>query len=256
MNYFYFFKVTLSYFDDERKTFFITPDQSETDELGVPFSENDLQDTAEFKEFVKATKADIIDVDYTEFAVEYDPKKSDILSNPVTAESFAELEKRGLIKVIDENQFILLLKKKKRSGGGSKFPIVWIVWIAAVLVFALGVFAYRELSKRSNENDTSDISAALEISSDEISDSDSESEASGASSDDSSAGASESSNISSVNSSTQSTALSTASTTAPAPKPSEAVSSVASSVTASQSRPTESSEETHEVVTASSNVSD
>lgn len=121
MNYFYFFKVTLSYFDDERKTFFITPDQSETDEQGVPFSENELQDTAEFKEFVKKTKADIIDVDYIEYAVEYDPKKSDILSKPVTSESFAELENSGQLNVIDENQIILVLKKKKRnkSGGGS-----------------------------------------------------------------------------------------------------------------------------------------
>lgn len=256
MNCFYFFKVTLSYFDDERKTFFITPDQSETDEQGVPFSENDLQDTAEFKEFVKTTKADIIDVDYTEFAVEYDPKKSDILSKPVTEDSFAELEKRGLLKVVDENQFLLLFKKQKKQGGKSKMPIVCVI-IAAVVV--IGVCAYGALGRRSAENsatDTSDLSDVPESNSDEISDSGSESKASGSSSDDSSAGASasESSDNSSVNSSTQSTASSTTSTTAP--EPSEAVSSVASSVPSSQSSYGTSSDETHEAVTASSDVAD
>lgn len=205
MNYFYFFKVTLSYFDDERKTFFITPDQSETDEQGVPFSENELQDTAEFKEFVKKTKADIIDVDYIEYAVEYDPKKSDILSKPVTSESFAELENSGQLNVIDENQIILVLKKKKRnkSGDGSKFPIICIVWIAAVIVLALGLFAYRELIKRSPENGTSDLSVvseALENNSDVPSDSGSEDEISYASSDENSSDVTESGNNSSTNS--------------------------------------------------------
>lgn len=131
MNYFYFFKVTLIYFDDERKTFFITPDQSETDDRGVPFSENELLDTAEFKEFVKKTKADIIDIDYIEYAVEYDPKKSDILSKPVTPESFAELEKSGQLNIIDENQLLLCLKRKKPSKGSSKLHIICLVSAAA-----------------------------------------------------------------------------------------------------------------------------
>lgn len=200
MNYFYFFKVTLSYFDDERKTFFITPDQSETDELGVPFSENDLQDTAEFKDFVKKTKADIIDVDYTEYAVEYDPKKSDILNSPVTSESFAELEKSELLNIIDENQFILVLKKKKRTkSGGSKIPIVCIMVAAIVVLGACAYSAYKELSKRyfeSETSDMSDVSEALELNSDETSDGGSEDEISDAGSDDSSSDISESNNSS------------------------------------------------------------
>lgn len=193
MNKFYFFKVTLSYFDDERKTFFITPDQSETDEQGVPFSENDLQNTAEFKDFVKKTKADIIDVDYTEYAVEYDPKKSDILNKPVTSESFSELEKSGLLNIIDENQFPSILKKTKKQSGGSKLPVVCIM-VAAIVV--LGACAYKELSKRSFESETSDNSEALELNSDETSDSGSEDEISDASSGDSYSDISESNNSS------------------------------------------------------------
>lgn len=244
MNYFYFFKVTLSYFDDERKTFFITPDQSETDEQGVPFSENDLQDTAEFKEFVKTTKADIIDVDYTEFAVEYDPKKSDILHKPVTDESFTELEKSGLPKIIDENQIILVLKTKKRYKSGSRLPILWGVWIATVIVFALVAVAFKDYIKRNFENGTSDISVVSE-GSEEMSESESGVESI---SDEQSAAESI------PNTAESSTSLTT--TSATALEPSESVSSDASSVTTSQSIPAESSEETHEAVTVSSDVSD
>ncbi len=139
MNKFYFFKVVLSYFDDERKTFFITPDQSETDEDGIPFSENDLRNTAEFKEFIKKTKADVIDVDYVEYAVEYDPKKSEIINKPITDEIFKELEKDGQLEIVDENQFLILVKiKKQSSGGASKVHIVCLI-VAAVIV--LGVLA-------------------------------------------------------------------------------------------------------------------
>lgn len=196
MSYFYFFKVTLSYFDDERKTFFITPDQSETDENGVPFSESELQFMAEFKEFAKKTKADIIDVDYIEYALEYDPKKSDILNKPITSESFAELEKSGSLEVVDENQFPIILKKSKKSGGGSKLPIVFII-IAAVAV--VGVLAAGELKKRFTENETSDLPVSSEVMELNSEDS-SEDEISDTSSDDNSSDVSESNNNSSTNS--------------------------------------------------------
>lgn len=245
MNKFYFFKITLNYFDDEQKTFFITPDQSETDEQGVPFSENVLRNTEEFKEFVKATKADIIDVDYTEFAVEYDSKRSDILNKPITDDSFAELEKSGRLEIVDENQFLILLKKTaggKKSRGGYLFPVI------AVAAFVIGILAGASFKGKGSSSDNSDTSSEVY----EVSENTSESESGAESISD------EQSAVESVpntaESSTQSTASSTASTTAP--EPSEAVSSVASSVTVSQSRPAESSEETHEAVTASSDVSD
>lgn len=191
---FYFFKVTLSYFDDEKKTFFITPDQSETDDNGVPFSENGLQNTPEFREFVKKTKADVVDVDYTEYAVEYEPKKSDILNNPVTSESFAELEKSGQYEIVDQNQFILVLKKQKKSSSGFNKSYVVCLMIAAVIV--LGVLAYGALNKRNTENVTSNISDVSEVSEtslDDVSDNSSEDEISDTSSEESSSALDESS---------------------------------------------------------------
>lgn len=159
---FYFFKVTLSYFDDEQKTFFITPDQSETDEDGIPFSENDLQNTPEFKEFAKTTKADIIDVDYIEYALEYDPKKSDILNKPVTPERFAELEESGQLEVVDENQFLLCLKAKKTpKGGGSKLHIICLI-AAAVIVLGL-LFASASGTKKGGDSESEVSSGISEV---------------------------------------------------------------------------------------------
>lgn len=252
MNKFYFFKITLNYFDDEQKTFFITPDQSETDEQGVPFSENVLRNTEEFKEFVKATKADIIDVDYTEFAVEYDPKRSDILNKPITDDSFAELEKSGRLEIVDENQFLILLKKTaggKKSKGGYLLPLI------AAAAFVIGILAGASFKGKGSSSDNSDTSSEVY----EVSEDTSESESGAESISD------EQSSVESVPNTAESVTLSTASSTASttAPEPSEAVSSVvssdtsvASSDTSSQSRPAESSEETHEAVTASSDVSD
>lgn len=195
---FYFFKVTLSYFDDEKKTFFITPDQSETDDNGVPFSENGLQNTPEFREFVKKTKATLIDVDYTEYAVEYEPKKSDLLNKPVTSESFAELEKSGQYEIVDQNQFqfILVLKKQKKSSSRSNKSYVVCLMIAAVIVLGVLAYAYGALNKRNTENVTSNISASSEvseISSDDVSDNSGEDEISDTSSEENSSALDESS---------------------------------------------------------------
>lgn len=139
---FYFFKVTLSFFDDEKTEFFITPNQSETDDEGIPFSEYDMQNTPEFKEFVKRTKADVIDVDYTEFAAEIDPKKSEeILNNPVTPETFAKLESERRLNVVDENQLILVLKGKKKAKGKSNGGMFAVIGIALILLIALGALS-------------------------------------------------------------------------------------------------------------------
>lgn len=149
---FYFFKVTLRYFDDTQKEFFITPDQSETDEEGVPFSEINLRNTPEFKEFVKKNKADIIDVDYTEYAAEYDPKHSELLSEPIGADSFSGLEKGGKLSVVEENQFLISLKALPKGKNSSKLPVVCVM-IAGVIV--LGMFAYGELNKRGKKETSS-----------------------------------------------------------------------------------------------------
>lgn len=269
MKYFYFFKVTLSYFDDEEKTFFITPDQSETDEQGIPFSENELRNTEEFKEFVKMTKADVIDVAYIEYAVEYDPKKSDILGKPVTQESFAELDKSGRIEVVDENQFPVLLKKKTSSGSKSGIGTYLIICAAAFVVGILAGASFKGGNSGTSEttSETPEVSETSEGASDSESSAESVPDEQSAVESIISVGEmSESTpDVSAVQSApekppVQSTASATTSTTATvsstAPKPSEAVSSVASSVTSSQSSTGTSSEGTHEAVTASSDVSD
>ena len=177
---FYFFKVTLSYFDDEKTEFFVTPDQSETDDEGIPFSENDLQNTSEFKEFVKKTKADVIDVDYIEFAAEIDPKKSEeILNNPITSEMFRELESGRQLQIVDENQFLLILKKTKKSKGKSNGGIFAVIGIAIVLLLAVG--AMSQSGKHTDDTTTtsdmeSEVESSAESDNSEISDSYVESE--------------------------------------------------------------------------------
>lgn len=160
MNKFYFFKVTLSYFDDKKITFFITPDQSEKDDEGMPFSEDNLRNTAEFKDFVKTTKADVIDIDYIEYAVDYDPKKSEILGSSITEESFSSLENGSQLEVVDQNQFLILVKKQSK-GSSSKTVIIWVLAATAVVIMMLlfgmekGGFFGEPTSENSVTSDTS-----------------------------------------------------------------------------------------------------
>lgn len=259
MNKFYFFKVTLNYFDDETKTFFITPDQSETDERGVPFSENDLRNTEDFKEFVKATKSYIIDVDYTEYAAEYDPKKHDITGKPVTSESFEELMQSGQLEIVDENQFLLLLREKKTSGG-NKSKLVYSAAIF-VAVFLIGIFTGAALKGGKSDNPSSGASEVSEVS-ENVSEETSEAPESSVEStvneleeppvsesvpnvSEAPESTAETSSVQSAVQPPQSSAASTASTSVS--KPPETVSSSSSSAASSQSRPTESGGDTHEV---------
>ncbi len=181
MNKFFFFKVVLSYFDDERRTFFITPDQSGTDEEGVPFSENDLHNTAEFKEFVKKTKADVIDVDYIEYAVEYDPKKSVVLGSPITDESFSALENGGQLEIIDQNQFPIILKKPSK-GGGSKNYIFFLIFAAVIVLMVLFISAAKgglfgdDMSESESSSETESDTGISDGESSETSDESSNSE--------------------------------------------------------------------------------
>ena len=65
----YFFRVEISSFDDERKTLFIVPEQTEDDFSSVPFSEKQLTQTAAYKQFVKETKTNVVDVSYELFKI-------------------------------------------------------------------------------------------------------------------------------------------------------------------------------------------
>lgn len=161
---FYFFRVTLSYFDDKRRTFFITPEQSRRDAEGIPFSESDLKNTVEFKDFVNKLKADVVDVDYTEYAAELDEKNSGYYTEQVTLDIFSELSEKGIIRVVDENQFAIVLRRTNsgsKSGGGTKM-LIPIAAIAVVLL--IGGFAASRYSKKGESNSSSVVSDISEIS--------------------------------------------------------------------------------------------
>lgn len=165
MDKFYFFKVTLVYYDDVTETFFITPDQSERDEDGIPFSEQELRDTPEFKAFVKKNKADVVDVKYVEYAVEKDENKTVILGSDITAESFKTLENHDELEIVEQNEFPLIIKQTKKAGGGSKMHYVCLA-AAAVAVFAF-LFANAPKMGKMQEEDSSSSEISEEISSDE-----------------------------------------------------------------------------------------
>lgn len=192
MDKFYFFKVTLIYFDDITETLFITPDQTDVDEEGIPFSENELRNNAEFKAFVKKNKADVVDVKYVEYAVEKD-NKTVILGSDITAESFATLENHDELEVVDKNEFPLILKQTKKAGGGSKMHFFCLA-AAAVAVFAFLFANAPKMGKMQEDSSGSDISE--EISSEEIETTSSE-ESSSSSSSSSDTSSSESTNSSS-----------------------------------------------------------
>ncbi len=157
---YYFFKVTLRYFDDESTTFYITPDQSDTDDEGIPFSETDLTNTQEFKDFVKINKADIVDVEYTEYKVTADGKNDNLSDKEMSQELFEEIERKGgLLKIIDENDFPIIVKKIK-SSGGNKNKMLYIGIIAAAVV-VLGLLAASAFVKKDGDtsSNSSDVSS-------------------------------------------------------------------------------------------------
>lgn len=172
MDKFYFFKVTLVYYDDVTETFFITPDQSERDEDGIPFSEQELRDTPEFKAFVKKYKADVVDVKYVEYAVEKDENKTVILGSDITAESYKTLENHDELEIVDKNEFPVIIKQTKKAGGGSKMHYVCLA-AAAVAVFAflfanapkMGKIPYDESSSSDYSEETGSDSETLSSSS-------------------------------------------------------------------------------------------
>lgn len=164
MDKFYFFKVTLIYYDDVTETLFITPDQTDADEEGIPFSEQELRENAEFKAFVKKNKVDVVDVKYVEYAVDKD-NKTVILGSDITKESFKTLENHDELEIIEENEFPLILKQTKKASGGSKMHYICLA--AAAIVVLMFLFANAPKMGKMQEEDSSSSEISEEISSDE-----------------------------------------------------------------------------------------
>ncbi len=233
MDKFYFFKVTLIYYDDVTETLFITPDQTDVDEEGIPFSEQELRENAEFKAFVKKNKVDVVDVKYVEYAVDKD-NKTVILGSDITKESFKTLENHDELEIIEENEFPLILKQTKKSSGGSKMHYICLA--AAAIVVLMFLFANAPKMGKMQEEDSSSSEISEGISSDE-------SEAT--SSDESSSSSAEISSSSSTSTSSSSSSSDTSS--------SESADSSSSETESSEDESSSSSTET--IVSTSTSVS-
>ena len=86
----YFFKIEISSFDDAAKTLFVIPEQN-ADEKGVPFEEKMLTQTADFKQFVKATQTCMVDGKYTQY------KTAEVLDS-LDEKRFEQLKAEGRIE--------------------------------------------------------------------------------------------------------------------------------------------------------------
>lgn len=240
MDKFYFFKVTLIYYDDVTETLFITPDQTDADEEGIPFSEQELRENAEFKAFVKKNKVDVVDVKYVEYAVDKD-NKTVILGSDITKESFKTLENHDELEIIETNEFPLILKQTKKASGGSKMHYICLA--AAAIVVLMFLFANAPKMGKMQEEDSSSSEISEEISSESEATSSEESSSSSAEISSSSSTSTSSSSSSSDTSSSESADSSSSETESSEDENSSSSTETIVSTSTSVSSSTDSSEE-------------
>lgn len=128
----YFFRVEISSFDDERKTLFIVPEQTEDDFNSVPFSEKQLTQTAAYKQFVKETKTNVVDVSYELFST------TEAVTTEITEEQFEQMRTDGKLMLIDGNE--LSIVSGSRSGKGRKagnLKMYALIGAAAVILIIM-----------------------------------------------------------------------------------------------------------------------
>ena len=160
------FKVTLNTVGkDNEKVIFIIPPAEETDENGNPaYDEDFLLSNAEYKSYLKETKAAVVSVTYILYEAEDSTKLNydELLKNE---DKFFNL---------DQNDYLIEVKKAKPKSGGKKssatlYIILGIVAAAVVVMLVYG----SSLKKGGNEPDessdsnTSDISVDTNITSSE-----------------------------------------------------------------------------------------
>lgn len=150
-----FFKITLNTVaGDNEKIIFIVPPAEETDENGNPvYDEDFLLKNAEYKNYVKATKAAVVSVAYILYEAEDSTKLNydELLKNE---DKFFKIE---------QNDYLIEVKKAKSKGGGkkSKTALYIIIGIAVIAVAAMLIYgdSINEDSDESaeNESNTSDV---------------------------------------------------------------------------------------------------
>lgn len=163
----YFFLVKLNTVaGDNPKNIIILPPSSEGDENGIPvYDEDFLLCCNEYKDYIKATKAAVVDVQYS------------ICSAPDNVklhyDNLLNGAENGVFTVIDSNSYLIEVKKAKpkKSSSSKKTPVALYVVIAVVIIGVLVMLAYNS-SKNKNETaeETSD-SVSENSSVSEISDS-------------------------------------------------------------------------------------
>lgn len=154
----YFFKVEISSFDDEAKTFFIIPEQT-ADEKGVPFEQKLVMQTAEFKAFVKKTKTEVVDCTYTQY------KTDAQIADGINAERFAELIAENKLTAMDSNTYVLDTGKSSKKTSKKDLTTYLIIGgIAAAAVILIAVSMLSGGKGTSEPTETLETTAATETS--------------------------------------------------------------------------------------------
>jgi len=108
----FFFRIELASFEDAKKIIFIIPGAGDMDENGIPvFSEKALTAHSDYRQFVKETKTNVVDVSYVLY-------KTDTDIAEINEEKFSELSEQNALQKIDGNE-INISTGKSMSGGKS-----------------------------------------------------------------------------------------------------------------------------------------
>lgn len=151
-----FFKVILNTVGkDNEKVLFIIPPADETDENGNPaYDEDFLLSNAEYKSYLKETKAAVVSVTYILYEADNRTKLN-----------YDELLKseHSFFKV-EQNEYLIEVKKAKPKGGGKKSPTAMYIVLGVIAVAVVVMMIYGGGLKSggnipvNSESDTSDMS--------------------------------------------------------------------------------------------------
>ena len=167
----FFFRITLASFDDEKKSFFIFPDQHALDESGKPpFSEKQLCAHTVFKEFVKDTKTSIVDVSYELF------KTDTAINESINDDEFNQLLQNAQAEKLESNDISITTGKKNKALGGKNNLMMYGIIAGAVILVIILIIVSAVAGKSDDESSTSDVSEVSSEISDESSDTSSDAE--------------------------------------------------------------------------------
>lgn len=158
----YFFKITLNTVaGDNEKILFVFPPAEDTDENGIPvYDEDFLTSCTDYKNYIKRTKANVVEVHYTMFSAPDNTRKSydDMLKN------------EGDYTAVDENSYLIEVKKvkPKKSGDRRKTPIWLYAVIGIVIAAVLVLLAYKYNSESSETVPSESSTEEIDITGDSL----------------------------------------------------------------------------------------